>query len=169
MVQQDRYCRSCGQELRPEDQFCANCGSPVHATAHVPTPEADVPVPPPPQQAQGSSAPPQAPQPQSSVQQGRRTPRGPLLGMLGVFLFIGFLGIVQGMLTTGSGRPPGFVFGVGLGSALAMALPIAVLLLVLAGVYYLATQKNGTTFREALFNWPMVCVAAFVLVIYLAA
>ena len=46
-MQQDRYCRSCGQELQPEDQVCAGCGKPVHATAQVPTPEADVPVPPP--------------------------------------------------------------------------------------------------------------------------
>jgi hypothetical protein len=49
MVQQDKYCRNCGQELKSEDQFCSSCGRSVHATAHVPTPEADVPVPPPPQ------------------------------------------------------------------------------------------------------------------------
>ena len=41
-----RYCGNCGNELRPEDQFCPNCGKPVHETAKVPTPEADVPVPP---------------------------------------------------------------------------------------------------------------------------
>jgi hypothetical protein len=49
-----RYCSNCGHELSPEDQFCPNCGSPVHQTATVPTPEADVPVPPPPQQAEGT-------------------------------------------------------------------------------------------------------------------
>src|SRR5215217_3054233 len=58
----DRYCRKCGQEAQPEDQFCGNCWRPVHATARVPTPEADVSVPPPPQQAEDRSAPPQAPQ-----------------------------------------------------------------------------------------------------------
>ena len=42
-----RYCANCGHELRPEDQFCSNCGAPVHRAARVPTPEADVPVPPP--------------------------------------------------------------------------------------------------------------------------
>jgi predicted amidophosphoribosyltransferase len=47
-MQQDRYCRNCGQELQPEDQFCAGCGRPVQANARVPTPEADVPIPPPP-------------------------------------------------------------------------------------------------------------------------
>lgn len=46
----DRYCGRCGHELSPEDQFCRNCGSPVHEAATVPTSEADVPVPSPPQQ-----------------------------------------------------------------------------------------------------------------------
>ena len=54
-----RYCSNCGQELSPEGRFCPTCGRPVHRTAHVPTPEADAPVPPPPQQAQ-STAPPEA-------------------------------------------------------------------------------------------------------------
>jgi hypothetical protein len=53
----DRYCGNCGQELSPEGRFCPTCGRPVHRTAHVPTPEADVPVPPPPQQAQGIAPP----------------------------------------------------------------------------------------------------------------
>ncbi len=44
----DRYCSNCGQELNEDTRFCPNCGRPVHQTAHVPTPEADVPVPPPP-------------------------------------------------------------------------------------------------------------------------
>jgi hypothetical protein len=46
----DRFCRECGHELRPEDRFCPNCGKPVHETAVVPTPEADVPTPSPPPQ-----------------------------------------------------------------------------------------------------------------------
>ena len=55
----ERYCGNCGQELSPEDRFCATCGRPVHRTARVPTPEADAPVPPPPLQAQ-RTAPPEA-------------------------------------------------------------------------------------------------------------
>src|SRR5215204_6659303 len=43
-----RYCRNCGQQLQPEEQVCPNCGRPEHETAHVPTPQADVPLPPPP-------------------------------------------------------------------------------------------------------------------------
>jgi hypothetical protein len=42
----DRFCGECGNELRPEDRFCPGCGKPVHETAVVPTPEADVEVPP---------------------------------------------------------------------------------------------------------------------------
>src|SRR5215211_7773289 len=41
-----RYCGNCGHELSLEDQLCPNCGRPVHRTARVPTPEADIPVPP---------------------------------------------------------------------------------------------------------------------------
>jgi predicted amidophosphoribosyltransferase len=53
-----RYCTNCGNELSPQDQFCSNCGTPVHQAAHVPTPEADVPVPPPPPTQAGGTAPP---------------------------------------------------------------------------------------------------------------
>ncbi len=56
----ERYCSNCGHELSPEDRFCPTCGRPVHRTAHVPTSEADAPVPPPPQQAQRTAPPPQA-------------------------------------------------------------------------------------------------------------
>ena len=51
-----RYCSNCGNELRPGDQLCQNCGTPVHQAATVLTPEADVPVPPPPQAGGGHAA-----------------------------------------------------------------------------------------------------------------
>jgi len=41
----DRYCRNCSQELPEDSRFCPNCGTPIHEAAHVPTPEADRPVP----------------------------------------------------------------------------------------------------------------------------
>jgi hypothetical protein len=53
-----RYCTNCGAELREDDSFCGRCGSPVHETATVATPESDVPVrPPPPQEASSEQAP----------------------------------------------------------------------------------------------------------------
>src|SRR5215204_6393922 len=52
-----RYCGNCGHELSLEDQFCSNCGRPVHQTSRVPTPEAEVPVPPPPQQQEAGGQP----------------------------------------------------------------------------------------------------------------
>ena len=39
--------RNCGHELSETDRYCANCGTPVHEAAHVPTPEADRPEIPP--------------------------------------------------------------------------------------------------------------------------
>src|SRR5215218_5699616 len=55
----NRYCSHCGQALSEDSRFCQNCGRPIQETAHVPTPEADVPVPPPPrQQAWETATPP---------------------------------------------------------------------------------------------------------------
>jgi hypothetical protein len=160
-VQQDRYCRSCGQELRPEDQFCANCGRPVHAAAHVPTPEADVTVPPPPQQAQDSSVPPQPPQTLSSEELVRSATRGPMWGMLAVFLVLGIGETVQGMPTT-SGKSVSFQIGFGMAPAIMITLAVAALILLLGGVYYVTARKEGVTFREAVFNWPLVILAGIV-------
>src|SRR5829696_765406 len=82
-----RYCRNCGHELGPEDQFCQNCGTPVHQAATVPTPEADVPVPPPPQ-AGGAAPPPQ----QAEGSQRSWPRRHPILtgclGLIGVFFLL---------------------------------------------------------------------------------
>ena len=81
-----RYCANCGNELSSEDQFCRNCGTPVHQAARVPTPEADVPVPPPPQAGGGAAASPQQPAQQSS----RR--RHPIL--FGCLAIVGLLVVV---------------------------------------------------------------------------
>jgi hypothetical protein len=91
-----RYCSNCGHELSPEDQFCPNCGNPVHETATVPTPEADVPVPPPPPQAAAAAAPP----PQAEGTQRSWPRRHPYLtgclGLVGVLalLIIALIAIV---------------------------------------------------------------------------
>jgi hypothetical protein len=46
VVTEDRYCGTCGQELRPDDSFCPSCGKPTARDAQVPTPEASAPPPP---------------------------------------------------------------------------------------------------------------------------
>jgi hypothetical protein len=82
MVEQpDRYCSYCGHGLRPEAQFCSNCGMPVHRAARVPTPQADRPVPPlpPPTQEVGRRS-----SPGSGALRGRGTKLVVLL-VLGVF------------------------------------------------------------------------------------
>ncbi len=80
-----RYCGNCGHELSPEDQFCQNCGTPVHRAARVPTPEADVPVPPPPQAGGAAPAPPeQQPAQEQPAQQAGWGRRHPILTTLGV-------------------------------------------------------------------------------------
>src|SRR5215208_4437828 len=161
-MQQDRHCRNCGQALQTEDRFCANCGRPVHVTATVPTPEADVPIPPPPQQAEDRPVPSQAPQAQSSEEQVRRAPRGPLWAILTVFLVVGVGQVVKGMLTAPAGKALGDQIGTGIAYAIASMLVVAVFLLPIGGVYYVTARKKGVTFREAIFNWPMVIVASFV-------
>jgi zinc-ribbon domain len=90
----DRYCTNCGHELRENERFCPNCGRPVHQTAHVPTPEADVPVPPPPhQQAEGSA--PRPPQAEAPTQEGQRPTAGqPSGGRRRLLIGLGALGAV---------------------------------------------------------------------------
>jgi hypothetical protein len=161
-VQQDRYCRNCGQELQPEDQFCANCGRPVHATATVPTPEADVPIPPPPQQAQDSSVPSQAPQAQSSEEVVQSATRGPMWGMLTVFLVMGIGVPVREIPRTLAGLDIGSQIATGVVLGIVSPVIPATLVLLVGGVYYVMARKDGVTFREAIFNWPLVILAGIV-------
>lgn len=97
-----RYCSNCGHELSSEDQFCPNCGSPVHETATVPTPEADVPVPPPPQAAAAA-----APSPQQAEGTQRSRSRRNLflagcLGLIGVLALL-IIAIVAIVALSGGG------------------------------------------------------------------
>src|SRR5215203_1029292 len=99
-----RYCRNCGHELGPEDQFCQNCGTPVHQAATVPTPEADVPVPPPPQAAGGAATPPQQQAEGSQRSWPRRHPiLTGCLGLIGVF-FLLIVAIVAAATGGGGGK-----------------------------------------------------------------
>jgi hypothetical protein len=87
----DRYCRNCGRELAENDRFCPNCGTPIQEAAHVPTPEADVPVPPPPgqQQARETVSPPpeQAEASQESWRQRHPIATG-CLAIVGLLFFL---------------------------------------------------------------------------------
>ena len=94
----DRYCSNCGHELSEDSRFCPNCGRPVHETAHVPTPEADVPVPPPPGQQQAGGTPNYAP---TAAAPRQRSLVGRLLiGCAGLLvlgiLFVGCLAVLGG-------------------------------------------------------------------------
>jgi hypothetical protein len=162
-VQPDRYCKDCGQELWSEDRFCTGCGRSLHATAHVPTPEAAVPVPPPAPPSQGAPAP--APTPESPQTAGSEAPLveeapaeeaplapptpaqaqqpsepqkaswKPVWGMLAVILVLGFFVTMRGLLS------------------------ILAITLFLGGIYYVTFR--GVTFRGAIFNWPLVIVVGF--------
>jgi hypothetical protein len=95
-----RYCGNCGNELDPEDRFCQNCGRPVHQTAQVPTPEADVPVPPPPQQEEAGE------QPLGQADAQSREPwttRQYALGCLGAFFVVFVVGAFVAALAGNGG------------------------------------------------------------------
>jgi hypothetical protein len=94
----ERYCRNCGHELREDDRFCPSCGRPVHETAHVPTPEAAVPVPPPSSRQAGASG-------RGRFGDGRSL----LIAGLGVLLVLALLGV--GLVALVGGGAGGFLAG----------------------------------------------------------
>lgn len=158
-MQQNRYCRSCGQELEPEDQFCANCGRPVHATAQVPTPEADVPVPPLPQQAEAIAQP-----PRTTEQQGRSERWGQAKWK--IFVFLGCV-FVSGLLLavadpSTAGERVGFVIGYGIGASSKLLLYFIPIWLVLGGLVYVVARLLGKrlTFFRAVFDWWVTLAVA---------
>ena len=162
-MQQDRYCRSCGQELQPEDRFCAGCGRPVHATAQVPTPEADVPVPPP-QQFVAST------QPSLATEQEGRSERWDQAKWK-IFFFLG-CAFVSGLLlavadpSTAGGRVA-FVIGYGIGASIKLLLYFIPIWLVLGGLVYVVARLLGKrlTFFRAVFDWWVTLAVAILILL----
>jgi hypothetical protein len=160
-VQQDRYCRDCGEELMPEDRFCAGCGRPVHTTARVPTPEANVSVPPPPQQAEASPQPPQAteqtagpsPQPQERPPGRWSRSKRPILLFLGSVIVSSLLVAVAAPST--AGETVVYVIAYAVGSSLNFQLTFIPIWLVLGGLVYLVARLLGRKprFFRVVFDW----------------
>lgn len=103
-----RYCTNCGNELGPNDVFCATCGKPAHQNAAVSTPEADVDVPPTPTQQAGAT-PSFAP---ATAAPGQRSTLGKVLlgcaGLLGLaVLFVGCLALLPSSNSGGGGSEQG--------------------------------------------------------------
>ena len=159
-MQQDRYCRSCGQELQPEHRFCAGCGRPVHATAQVPTPEADVPVPQP-QQFVTSA------QPSLATEQQGRSGRWDQAKWK-IFFFLGCVFVSGSLLTaadasTSEGNPVknvSFFIGYALGASSKLLLYFIPIWLVLGGLVYVVARLLGKrlTFFRAVFDWWVTLV-----------
>jgi hypothetical protein len=84
--------------------------------------------------------------------------------MVAVFVVL-WVGVT---IQEGSPDPPGKDWVEQLGYQIGATLPfvivdvilVAGLPLLLGGVYYATTRKDGVTFREAVFNWPLVIIAA---------
>ena len=77
-----RYCTNCGAELREDASFCGKCGRPVHQTARLSIPEADVPVSPPPTHDEATATV-GIPQDQSEERtEWWQTPIGKVLGVI---------------------------------------------------------------------------------------
>jgi hypothetical protein len=80
-------------------------------------------------------------------------------GMVVVFLVLGVVETVQEMAPATSGESLGFRVGFGIVPAVGDMFGLAGLILMVGGVYYVTARKNGVTFREAIFNWPLVALA----------
>src|SRR5215208_1575467 len=94
-----RHCSNCGHELKPEDQFCSNCGMPVHRAARVPTPKADrlVPPLPPPTQEVGR----RRSLPGSGALRGCGTKLVVLLVLGGLFFYLVLPPVLESLIASG--------------------------------------------------------------------
>ena len=66
------------------------------------------------------------------------------------------------MSTAPKGKDVVYQIGYGTTSAILILLAVGVLILLPGGIYYVSTRTEGATFRESIFNWPLVTLAGIV-------
>jgi len=66
------------------------------------------------------------------------------------------------MSTAPRGKDVVYQIVYGTTSAILILLAIAVLILLPGGIYYVSARTEGATFRESIFNWPLVILAGIV-------
>jgi len=82
--------------------------------------------------------------------------------MLTVFLVVGVGQGVKWMLPAPAGEDIGSQIATGLAIGIVSPVIPATLVLLFGGVYYVTARKDSVTFREAIFNWPLVILAGIV-------
>jgi hypothetical protein len=92
----------------------------------------------------------------------RSTLRGPVWGMLAVFVVLGLGEAVQIMSAAPKGNDAVYQVVSGTTSAILIMLAVAVLILLPGGIHYVSARTEGATFRESIFNWPLVILAGIV-------
>jgi hypothetical protein len=79
---------NCGAEPREDASFCGKCGRPVHETARVSIPEADMPVPPPPVQDERTAAAGISQDQDMETTEWWQTPIGKTIGILAAIITV---------------------------------------------------------------------------------
>jgi hypothetical protein len=82
--------------------------------------------------------------------------------MLGVFLVLGIGEAVRVMSAAPTGKDVVYQIVYGTTSAILILLAVTVLILLPGGIYYVSARTEGATFRESIFNWPLVTLAGIV-------
>jgi hypothetical protein len=95
-------------------------------------------------------------------------PRWPRLGLAGVFLALAVLDTGWGLWGLNPTKVFQYRLVYGMGMATRDLLRLALIVLVVSWVGHLfLMRRKGVTFREAIFNWPMVAVAGVVALLLL--
>jgi hypothetical protein len=98
----------------------------------------------------------------SGAEQVRSTPRGPMWGMLAVFVVLGIGKTVQVTSAAPAGKDVVYQSVYGTTSAILIILAVAALIVLPGGIYYISARTEGATLRRSIFNWPLVALAGIV-------